>query len=74
MFYRFIKIFTPLSASFDSSNDDVPILISNTYLSAIRTPLEGYNNGHFAIIDHLVNPLSIMFHKYNDQAIGIATG
>ncbi len=64
-------LFSPFSISLNASDDDVSILICDAYLGSIWTPLHIFDNWSFSIIYHLFNPLSIMFHKYNDCSRGI---
>ena len=50
------------------------ILIGNADLSAIWTPFHVSYGGDLAVVDHLVHPFPIVFHKYNDQPIAVAGG
>ena len=65
-------LLSPLAVSLDASHDDVSVLIGDADLGAIRTPFHVLDYGCFSIVDHFLDPLSIMFHKNNDGARGIA--
>ena len=67
-------IFPPFSTALNSSYNDMAILVSNTDLGSIRTPFHHGNRGNLAVVNHLIHPFPIMFHKYNDQPIAITAG
>lgn len=67
MLNSFIQIFAPLSTAFDPTYYDMTILVGYAYFGAIRAPFKINNSGYFSIVDHLVDPLAIVLHKYNDQ-------
>lgn len=66
-------LFTPFSVALDSSNDDISILVGDTDFGAIRWPFHIFDVGGFSIVDHLLDPLSLIFHE-NDYCTGGITG
>jgi hypothetical protein len=66
--------FSPLTIALDSTDNDITIFIGDGYLSTIRTPFHVLNCASFAVIDHFLYPLSVVFHEDYDGACGVAGG
>ena len=67
-------LFAPFSVAFDSSDDNIAILIGDADFGAIWRPFHISNIGCFAVVDHFLNPLSVVFHEDNDGSGGITGG
>ena len=67
-------LLTPFSVALDSSYDDIAVFISDADFGAIGGPLHIFNVGGFAIVDHFLDPLALVFHEDYDCASGIASG
>jgi len=65
-------LFAPFTISLYTTNNNVAILICNGYFSAIRAPFHVLDNTGFAVIDHFLDPLSVVFHENDDGSGGVA--
>lgn len=66
-------LFAPFTIALDAPNNDIAIFVGDGYLSAIRAPFHILNCTSFAVIDHFLNPLSVVFHEDYDGSCGVTS-
>lgn len=69
-----LVLFAPFSIAFDSSHNYISVLVGYANLSSIRAPLHVTYDAGFAVVDHFLDPLSVVFHEDDDGAGGVASG
>ena len=69
-----VDFLTPFSVTLDSTDDHVAVLIGDANLAAVGTPLHVLDEGSLSVVDHLFDPLSVVFHEDDDSSCGVAGG
>ena len=69
--YSVVDFLTPFSVTLDSTDDHVAVLIGDANLAAVGTPLHVLDEGSLSVVDHLFDPLSVVFHENDDCTRGV---
>ena len=69
-----LELFAPKSRSFDGTDNDGAIFVDDTNLFTIWCPAHVCDDTLVSIVDHLLKPVRLVEHPYNDETLLVTRG
>ena len=72
--YFVAVLLAPLAVALHPTYDHVAVFVGDAHFAAVWTPFQVFYHRDLAVVYHLLDPLSVVFHEDDDSSCGVAGG